>query len=127
MLKLFKRNKTRAWEPEIEEEVVEPLHVNDEDFEEKILKADKPAVVDFWSEYCSPCHVMAYVMEDLAGEFEGRAVVAKLQVDENPDTPGKYNIMGVPTMIFFRDGIEVDRAVGVTTFGNMKERLEALL
>ncbi len=127
MLKLFKKDKKQAWEPEEEEEVVEPLHVNDDDFEEKILKADKPAVVDFWSEYCSPCYVMAYVMEDLAEEFEGRAVVAKLQVDENPETPAKYNIMGVPTMVFFRDGVEVDRVVGVTTFSNMKEHMEALL
>ncbi len=128
MLKLFNRKKKQAWVPETdEEEVVEPLHVSDEDFEEKILNASEPAVVDFWSEYCSPCHVMAYVMEDLAGEFEDRAVVAKLRVDDNPETPSKYNIMGVPTMIFFKDGVEVDRVVGVTTFSNMKEHLEALL
>lgn len=129
MLGLFKRKKQEKKEDFLEPEVpeVEPIHVTDEDFEEVILKADKPAVVDFWSEYCSPCHVMAYVMDDLAEAFDGRAIVAKLQVDENPKTPEKYGIMGVPTMVFFKDGIEVDRLVGVHMFNTMEQHLEALL
>ena len=106
---------------------VEPIHVTDGDFEALILKSDKPAVVDLWADWCGPCHMIAPSVEQLATAYDGRAVVAKLNVDENPLTPGRYNIMGIPTLLYFKDGKEVDRQVGVVGYPALANKLEKLL
>ncbi len=104
-----------------------PIHVTDADFEKTILQSDKLAIVDLWADWCRPCHMIAPTIEDLAAEYAGRVVVAKLNVDENPSTPGKYGIMGIPTVLFFKNGKEVDRIVGVQRYPAFVNRIERLL
>lgn len=106
---------------------VEPIHVTDADFEEVILKSGLPAVVDLWAEWCGPCHMIAPSVQGLAAEYDGRAVIAKLNVDENPNVPGRYGIMGIPTLLYFKNGKEVDRQVGVTGYPQLAAKLERLL
>lgn len=104
-----------------------PLHVTGAEFDQVIVKAAVPAVVDFWAEWCGPCHTMAPVVDKLAGEFAGRAVIAKVDADAYPDLLGRYGIMGIPTLLFFKNGAEVDRVVGVTAYNTLKSKLERAL
>ncbi len=106
---------------------VEPIHVTDADFEEVILKSDLPAVVDLWADWCGPCHMIAPSVSQLAAAYDGRAIIAKLNVDENPNVPGRYGIMGIPTLLYFKGGKEVDRQVGVTGYASLANKLEKLL
>ncbi len=105
----------------------EPLHVTDAEFPKQVLESSLPVLVDFWAPCCGPCRMLAPVVEDLAGEYDGRVVVAKVNTDENQETPGKYKIMGIPTLIIFRDGKEVERLVGMRPKQAIVERIEALL
>jgi thioredoxin 1 len=90
-----------------------PVHVTDADFEQTVLASDKPAVVDFWAAWCGPCRMIAPHVEELAKEYSDKALIAKMDTDANPMTPTRYGIMGIPTLIFFKGGKEVDRMVGV--------------
>lgn len=105
----------------------QPQHVTGAEFDQVIVKAAVPAVVDFWAEWCGPCHTMAPVVDKLAGEFAGRAVIAKVDADAYPDLLGRYGIMGIPTLLFFKNGAEVDRVVGVTAYNTLKSKLERAL
>ncbi|MBC7225008.1 MAG: thioredoxin [Anaerolineae bacterium] len=89
------------------------VQVKDANFDEVVLKADLPVLVDFWAPWCMPCRMLAPTVEEIAREYQGRLIVAKLNTDENPSTPGKFGIMGIPTLILFKDGKEVERVVGV--------------
>lgn len=104
-----------------------PLHVTDADFDDLILGSKQLAVVDFWAEWCGPCHQMSPHIGFLAEEYAGRVVVAKLDVDENPTTPARYNILGIPTVIFFHNGEVVDRHTGVLTIDGLSERVEKII
>ncbi len=104
-----------------------PIHVTDDDFAAVILSSTQLAVVDFWADWCGPCHQMSPHIGFLAEEYAGWVVVAKLDVDENPTTPARYNILGIPTVIFFRNGEVVDRHTGVLTIKGLSERVEKLL
>ncbi len=79
-------------------------HVSDESFENDVLKADKPVLVDFCAEWCAPCKQIAPALVELAGDMDGKLDVAKLNIDENPTTPSKYGVRGIPTLILFKDG-----------------------
>lgn len=87
-------------------------HVNDNTFEAEVLKSTQPVLVDFWAPWCGPCKMLGPVIEGLAGKYAGKLTVCKLNTDECPTTPGKYNIHGIPTLIIFKDGREVERHVG---------------
>lgn len=101
--------------------------LTDADFEEKVLKNPLPVVVDFWAEWCGPCRMVAPVLEELAEECDGKAVIAKLNVDDNKETPTKFNIQAIPTMIFFKDGKETAKIVGVEQKSSIKEKIDAML
>lgn len=87
-------------------------HVTDADFEEKVLKSSKPVLVDFWADWCGPCHMVAPVLEEIAGEKAADLTIVKLDVDANPLTSLRYGIMSIPSMLLFVDGIEKRRVIG---------------
>jgi thioredoxin 1 len=88
------------------------IFYSDGDFEEKVLKADKPVLVDFYADWCGPCKMAAPIIEELAGEYDGKVEVGKLDVDANQQTAMRFGVMSIPTVIMFKDGKEVDRQVG---------------
>lgn len=88
------------------------IHVTDAEFESQVLKADKPVLVDFWASWCGPCLAIAPVIEELAGDYDGKVIVAKMDVDKSPATPGKYGIRAIPTLIVFKDGQVVEQITG---------------
>jgi thioredoxin 1 len=103
------------------------IAVSDADFEATVLQAGTPALVDFWAVWCGPCRNVAPVVEELAGEYEGRALVAKLDVDSNRDTAVKYGIQAIPTLLFIKDGKVADRIIGVADKKSIQAKLDALL
>lgn len=89
------------------------IQVTDSNFDQEVLQSDKLVVVDFWAEWCAPCRLIAPILEEIDKELSGQIVIAKLNVDENPVTAAKHQIMGIPTMKFFKDGKTVNVTVGL--------------
>lgn len=88
-------------------------NITNENFDEIVLGSDKPVLVDFWAEWCGPCQMLGPVIESLAEEYEGRAVVGKVNTDEEQELAIRYRVMNIPTVLFFKDGREIERRVGV--------------
>jgi thioredoxin 1 len=88
------------------------IEVNDADFEEKVINSGTPVLVDFWAEWCGPCHMVAPVLEEIASEKQGKLTIAKLDIDANPDTARRFGILSIPSMVLFIDGVEKRRLVG---------------
>jgi thioredoxin 1 len=105
----------------------EPVHVTDETFDKVVLHSSLPALVDFWAPWCGPCRMIAPIVEDMAKAYDGRALIAKINTDENIEVAGKLGIMGIPTLILFEHGQEVDRIVGYAPRHQLEARLDALL
>jgi thioredoxin 1 len=84
----------------------------DQNFESEVLKSDVPVLVDFWAEWCGPCRALAPTIDELAGEFKGQVKIMKMNVDENPGTPGQFSVRGIPTLILFKGGKAVNQIVG---------------
>lgn len=102
------------------------IEVTDQTFSEKVLQSDQPVIVDFWAPWCTPCLRMAPAFERLAGEFSGKITFAKMNTDENESTPSRLGIQGIPTMIIFRGGKEVDRIVGLVPADALKRHLDGV-
>jgi len=103
------------------------LTVTDASFEQEVLKSNTPVMVDFWAEWCGPCKMIAPILDEIAQEFDGRIKVAKLDVDSNNKTAGRYNIMSIPSLLFFKDGQLVDQIVGAMPKSQLTTRLEKVL
>lgn len=103
------------------------LEVTDSNFEEIVLKSDKPVIVDFWAEWCGPCRMVGPIIDEISMEFDGKALVTKCDVDENPVVASKYNIRNIPTVLFFKDGKIADKQVGAVPKNNFVNKLNALL
>ena len=99
------------------------VHVTDQSFENEVLKSNDPVLVDYWAEWCGPCKMIASVLEEIATEYAGKLKVAKLNIDENPDTPPKYGIRGIPTLMLFKDGNVEATKVGAVS----KSQLSAFI
>ena len=100
------------------------LEITDQNFEEVVLKSDKPVLVDFWATWCGPCVAVAPILEGLATEYDGRAVIGKLNVDENRQIPANYRITSIPTVLVFKGGQMVDGIVGARPKGQYQETIE---
>jgi len=103
------------------------INLSDKDFEEMVVRSDQPVVVDFWADWCSPCRRMAPIVEEVAADFAGRVKVAKLNVDENGEITGRYGVMSIPTLLFFKNGEVVERLIGYRPKEEVEEVIQKLL
>lgn len=103
------------------------LHVSDADFDKEIVRADMPAMVDFWAEWCGPCKMVGPTVEALAKEYEGKIKIAKMNVDENRETPAKFGIRSIPTLILFKEGKVFHTIVGALPKADIEKELKKLL
>ena len=103
-----------------------PVEITDANFDE-MIKSDQPVLVDFWAEWCGPCKMIAPVIDELANDYEGKAVVGKVDVDNNPEVAGKLGIRSIPTLLVFKDGEIVDKQVGAVNKGVLAQKLDAQL
>ncbi|MBT0586036.1 thioredoxin TrxA [Alteromonas oceanisediminis] len=99
------------------------IQLSDDKFEADVINAAGPVLVDFWAEWCGPCKMIAPILEDIAGEYEGKLTVGKLNVDENNETPPKYGIRGIPTLLLFKDGNVAATKVGALSKTQLEEFL----
>jgi thioredoxin 1 len=102
----------------------EPIIVTDETFEEEVILSPLPVLTDFWAEWCTPCHIIAPVLEEIAKEYEGRLKVAKLNVDDNPLITSRFGVMSIPTLILFKRGQAAERLVGAMSKEKLVEKIK---
>ncbi len=103
------------------------LQLSDESFENDVIKASGPVLVDFWAEWCGPCIAMEPILNEIAGEYEDKLTIGKLNIDQNAETPPKFGILGIPTLLLFKDGNIVANKVGGLSKSQLKEFLDAHL
>ena len=104
-----------------------PVEVNDSNFDQMVLQSKTPVLVDFWAAWCGPCRMVAPLVEELAGEYEGKVAMVKLDVDENPQIASQYGIMSIPTLLIFKDGAPVSNIVGFRPKAELQRSLDAVL
>ncbi|GEM64292.1 MULTISPECIES: thioredoxin [Sphingobacterium] len=100
------------------------LEITDSNFEEVVLKSDKPVLVDFWAEWCGPCRMVGPIVEELANDYGDKAVIGKVNVDENPEISVRFGIRNIPALLFFKNGEIVDKQIGAVPKSVLSEKLE---
>ena len=103
------------------------LIINDSNFEELVLKSEQPVMLDFWAVWCGPCRAIAPYVEQIATEYEGKAVIGKVDIEQCPDIANKFGIRNIPTLLFFKGGELADKHVGLTSKTELAKKLDALL
>jgi len=103
------------------------IHFSDATFEEDVLKSDKPAIIDFWAEWCGPCRMIGPIIEEMAKEYEGKSIIGKVDVDSNPGITSRYSIRNIPTILFIKGGEVVDKQVGAVPKSVLVGKLEKIL
>ena len=107
--------------------MTKPVAVSDADFEAEVLNSDIPVMVDFWADWCGPCKMVAPMVEELAGVYDGKLKVAKVDVDSSPQTAGSYDIRSIPTLLFFKDGKAVTQVVGAVPKAVLQEQIDQVV
>ncbi len=107
--------------------MAEPFAVTDNDFDEKVLKSDRPVLVDFWADWCMPCKMIAPIVEELSAEYDGKLDFAKLDVDSNDKTAMTYGVRSIPTLLIFKEGQPIDQIVGAVPKGVLKKKIDSAL
>ncbi|HZL09305.1 MAG TPA: thioredoxin [Prolixibacteraceae bacterium] len=103
------------------------LEINDANFEELVLQSDKPVLVDFWAEWCGPCRMVGPIVQELSDDYAGRLVVGKVDVDSNPGIASKFGIRNIPTILFFKGGVVVDKHVGAAPKSILSSKVDSIL
>ena len=107
--------------------MAKPIHVTDADFQATVLDSKVPVFVDFWAEWCGPCHMIAPVVEELAEEYDGKFSFTKVDVDANPNTAMQFGIRSIPTMLLFKDGKVADQVIGAVPKAMLKSKIDKVL
>ena len=100
------------------------IQISDDTFEENVIKKGQPIIVDFWAEWCGPCKQIGPILEEISDEYSGKITIGKLDVDENPETPGKFQIRGIPTMLLFNNGELIVTKVGMSSKADLTEWID---
>lgn len=103
------------------------LEITDANFEELVLKSDKPVVVDFWAEWCGPCRMLTPIIEEMTSDYDGKAVIGKVNVDENPGVSAQFGVRNIPTVLFIKGGEVADKSVGAVPKAQLTSKLDAIL
>jgi len=107
--------------------MAKPITFTDTNFTDEVVNSDKPVLVDFWAEWCGPCRMIGPIVEELAGEYDGKAKIGKVDVDSNPEISMKFNIRSIPTLLVFKGGKVVDQVIGAVPKQHLKRVLDAQL
>jgi thioredoxin 1 len=107
--------------------MAEVLEVTDQSFEREVLQSDVPAIIDFWAEWCAPCRAIAPIVKDLAAQYAGKVKIVKMNIDENPSTPGRYGVRAIPTVLAFKGGTVIEQITGARPRSAFEEMVRKLL
>lgn len=103
------------------------VHVTDASFEQEVLKSPTPVLIDFWAPWCAPCRAIAPIIDDLAGEYSGRLKVVKINVDDNPQTPGRYGVRGIPNLLIMKGGQVKEQIIGAVAKGTLIKAVDSAI
>ena len=103
------------------------IEITDENFQDLVMKSDKPVMIDFWAEWCGPCRMVGPVVEEISKEYDGKAVIGKVDVDKNPQLSVQFGVRNIPTIIFVKNGEVVDKSVGAVPKAQLTSKLDAIL